>query len=246
MKHLYLLASLLVVCLTFTKTYSTPSTQIWIPSTDVQAFMKPHIGWDIYATTNGSAPVQAGLVSNGGITMGLLPFHKVGLEVGVDYRDLSGVHSNPVYFNAKLGIPEDSLFKWQPAIAIGAYDFGTKKNLTNYNVTYGLLAKTLPIVGRISFGGYKGMGPDALWTSGKGKVENAGVLVSWDRVMSEISDKLWLAVDFQSGHNGYGALSFGAAWNFAPNVGVIAGYDIYNDKDLAKPTFTLQFDINAF
>ena len=246
MKKLFLAVMVCIVCFGTTKTYSTPSTQIWIPSTDIQAFLKPHIGWDAYATTNGNAAAQFSFISNGGLTMGLLPFNKVGLEAGVDYRDLSGTHGNPIYFNAKLGVPEDSLFKFQPAIAIGAYDFGTKKNVTNYNVTYGLLAKTFPIVGRISVGGYKGMGPDVLWTSSKGKVENSGALVSWDRVMSEISDKLWLAIDYQSGNNGYGALSFGGAWNFAPNVGVILGYDIYNDKDLAKPTFTFQVDINAF
>jgi len=29
-----------------------------------------------------------GAVTNGGITVGVLPFSKVGLEIGVDYRDL--------------------------------------------------------------------------------------------------------------------------------------------------------------
>lgn len=218
---------------------ATPSTQIWIPSTDVQGFLNPHFGWDVYLTNTGT-----GTVSNGGITMGVLPFKKVGLEVGIDYRDLSGDHRYPVYFNAKLGTPEDAFFKYMPAIAVGGFDFGTKDSFSNYNVTYGLIARTFPVVGRLSVGGYTGLGPDNLWTSSKGKVENSGVLASLDRTMTEISSKLWIGIDYMSGKNWYGGLSFGASWNWAPNVSTIIGYDIWNDKDLEKPTVTFQVDIN--
>ena len=240
MRGLLIAAVVSVLCLGSTKTYSTPSTQIWIPSTDIQGFLKPHLGWDVYTNAD-----TDGLISNGGLTIGLLPFNKIGLEAGIDYRDVNGGHRSPILFNAKLGIPEDSLFAFQPAIAVGLYDFGVKKDVWDYNVTYGLLAKNIWKLGRFSFGGYKGLGPDALWTGSDGVV-NSGVLASWDRTMSEISDKLWLAVDFQSGKNGYGAFSFGAAWNFTPTTGVIFGYDIYNDSDVYKPTFTFQVDINAF
>jgi hypothetical protein len=226
------------LCLT-TVILATPSTQIWIPSTDIQGFLNPHFGWDVYLTNTGT-----GTVSNGGITMGVLPFKKVGLEVGIDYRDLSGDHRYPVYFNAKLGTPEDAFFKYMPAIAVGGFDFGTKDSATNYNVTYGLIARTFPIIGRLSVGGYTGLSPDKLWTSSDGKVNKSGVLASLDRTMTEISSKLWLAIDYQSGNNGYGALSFGASWNWAPNVSTILGYDIYNDSNLAKPTVTFQLDIN--
>ncbi len=220
---------------------ATPSTQIWIPSTDVQAFLKPHIGWDIYMNTFGN-----GLISNGGVTMGVIPSEKLGLEIGIDYRDGSGVHGNPILFNAKLGLAENTFSNFMPAIAIGGYDFGVKDNVSNYNVTYGLISKNIWKLGRLSFGGYKGLGPDELWMSSKGTVRDAGVFLSWDRVISELTDKLWLAVDFQSGNNSYGALSFGAGWSFASNVGVIIGYDIYNDSDISEPTFTMQFDINLF
>ena len=78
-----------------------------------------------------------------------------------------------------------------------------------------------------------------------GNKENDGVLLSWDRTMSEISDKLWLAADYQGGDNALGAFSFGASWAFSKNVSVIFGYDIYNEKKLAgENTFTTQVDIN--
>ena len=63
--------------------------------------------------------------------------------------------------------------------------------------------------------------------------------------MTEISDKLWLAVDYMGGNNVMGAFSFGAAWAFSKNVSVIAGYDIYNQRSLAGAnTLTFQVDIN--
>jgi hypothetical protein len=221
--------------------FATPSTQIWIPSTDIQAFMNPHIGWDIYL-----GPYDNGVVSNGGITIGVLPFSKVGMEIGVDYRDINGVHQSPVYFNAKIGTPEDSLFKFMPAIAIGGYDFGTSA-LTNDNLVYGLIAKNIWKLGRFSIGGYKGavLGNRTLFAvASTGSIDDYGLLVSWDRTISELSDKLWLAVDYQSGYSGYGAGSFGLSWSFAPNMSAILAYDIYNDGAALKPTVTIQFDIN--
>ena len=235
---------------------ATPSTQIWIPSTDVQAFLNPHFGWDSYIKVMGTEAT----VTNGGITMGVLPFKRIGLEIGIDYRDygfmnndntgntnLGGVagHDYPVYFNAKLGVPEDAFFKYMPAAAIGAFDMGTKSSgvgLTSFNISYGLLAKNIWKLGRFSAGYYFG-NDKALLVA---KDQANGVLLSWDRTMTELTNKLWLAVDYQGGKNSYGALSFGAAWTFAPNVSVIVGYDIWNDSQNLKPTVTVQVDINAF
>jgi hypothetical protein len=45
------------------------------------------------------------------------------------------------------------------------------------------------------------------------------------------------------GDNAYGALSYGVAWKFAPNVGVILGMDKYNNTNF-KSTYTLQVDID--
>jgi len=226
--------------------YATPSTQIWIPSTDVQPFLSPHLGWDVYLNAFGG-----GLVSNGGVTIGVLPAKKIGLEVGIDYRDISGDHLDPLYFNAKCGVPEGAFFPHMPAIAVGGYDFGTKKNVTTYNILYGLIAKNIWKAGRLSVGAYKGaVGADAgalfAAASEPEKIDDVGLLVSWDRTLAEISDKLWTAIDFQSGRSGYGAVSFGFAWNFAPNAGVIVGYNVYLDREAIKPTVTIQWDANLW
>jgi hypothetical protein len=233
---------------------ATPSTQIWIPSTDIQAFKSLHVGLDIYLNT--MSPAAPNLITNAGLTIGVLPFKKIGLEVGIDYRDIDGNHLNPVFFNAKLGIPEGSFGAWMPAVAVGGYDFGTSYTatdnpavyVTSYNVVYGLIAKNIWKLGRFSVGGYKGaVGADEKLTfyvpSDPTKIESAGVLASWDR---GLSDKLWASVDFMSGSNGYGALSFGVSWSFAPNASVILGMDFFNDREALKPAVTLQFDGNLF
>jgi len=233
-----------------TAAFATPSTQIWIPSTDVQAFKTGHLGIDNYVRADrrddGSRDPN---VYDIGLTAGVLPFEKVLMEVGIDYLSVGNNYDNyPVYFNAKLGTPEDSLFKYSPALAIGGYNFGTNSDSdslfrTDQNIIYALAAKTLPVIGRLSAGYFSGN--DEVLLDQNGKKENDGVLLSWDRAMPEISDKLWLAVDYQGSDSAMGAFSFGGSWAFTKDVSLILGYDVYNNQKIAgKNTFTTQLDIN--
>ncbi len=239
-----------LVALASSSALATPSTQIWIPSTDVQAYKTVHLGIDNYLRTDRKSdgtrdpnPYDLGL------TAGVLPFEKVQLEVGVDYIVNGTTYDNyPLYLNAKLGTPENSLFNNSPALAIGGYNFGTNSNSgsalrTDQNIVYALAAKTLPVVGRLSAGYFTGN--DKVLLDENGKKQNDGILLSLDRTISEISDNLWAAVDYQGGNSAMGALSFGVAWSFTKNVSLIVGYDIYNnDKVAGKNTFTTQLDIN--
>ena len=247
---------LLVICIVLCSLsgeliFSTPSTQIWIPSTDFQKWKTMHLGLDNYIRTSKIDGIRGAGMFDLGLTTGLLPFEKFQGEIGVDYLSMgdSNYDDHPIYFNAKIGLPEDALFKGSPSLALGAYNFGLKKNLTNYNILYGEIAKTIPVLGRVSVGYYTGN--DKLLVDENLKKANNGLLLSWDRTMSEISDKLWLAVDYQGGKNYLGALSFGASWAFSKNVSVIFGYDIYNNKNAYyntdnqnANTFTAQVDIN--
>lgn len=163
--------------------------------------------------------------------------------------------------NIKIGTPEESLFKFSPAIAVGGYNLGPSLNkgsapglgasgaASGQNIVYGLVAKTIPAIGhvpslgRISIGYYRGS--ERALVNTNNKPANDGVLMSWDRTMSELSDKLWFAVDYQGGENVDGALNVGFSWSFAKNVSVIFGYDMYTKKELAgEDTFTTQLDIN--
>jgi len=242
---------------------ATPSTQIWIPSTDVQAYKTLHLGIDNYFRASGKGSfgnpnVRDNNVYDIGLTAGVLPFEKLQMEIGVDYMSL-GIEPNdnhPVMGNFKIGTPEDSLFKFSPALAVGMYNIGVSQEqstaplvVSGQNIVYALAAKTLPAIGpvpslgRISAGYYRGA-KRALINTG-GNADNDGILLSWDRTMSEISDKLWLAVDYMSGHNVNSATNVGFSWAFAKNVSVIFAYDIYKEKSLAgNNTFTTQLDIN--
>jgi hypothetical protein len=245
---------------------ATPSTQIWIPSTDIQAFKTVHLGIDNYFRASSEPYGRDVNVMDVGLTAGILPFEKIQAEIGFDYLTIAANpnDNHPFSFNAKIATPEDSIFKFSPALAVGIYNCGP----TNYgitgdgvtprapfitsgqNIVYALAARTLPIVGRISAGGYHGSAralQDTRVTVDPtvNHSANDGVLVSWDRTMTEITDKLWLAVDYMGGNNVDGAVSFGASWAFSKNVSLIFGYDIYTKKALAGAnTFTTQLDIN--
>jgi hypothetical protein len=230
---------------------STPSTQIWIPSTDIQKWKTMHLGIDSYLRTAKTEGVRGAGITDLGLTAGFLPFDKIQGEIGVDYLYMgdSNYDDHPFYFNLKIGMPEGAIFKGSPAIALGAYNIGTKKDLTNYNILYGVIAKTIPVLGRLSAGYYTGN--EKLLVDENLEKSNNGVLFSWDRTMSEISDKLWLAIDYQGGMNYLGSINFGASWAFSQNVSVIIGYDVYNNKNAYYNTnnqnansFTAQVDIN--
>ncbi|HVS52458.1 MAG TPA: hypothetical protein VHD62_08890 [Opitutaceae bacterium] len=230
---------------------ATPSTQIWSPSTDVQPYKVWHLGLDSYTRTTSKGAVTNN-VYDAGLTVGVLPYEKVQLETGIDYLETgtnSAADHSPIYFNAKLGTPEGSLGSGSPAFAVGGYNFGTKTGVTTQNIAYGLLAKTLPktsslpSLGRISLGYYRGS--KRVLVDENGYAAEDGMILTWDRTMSEISDKLWLAVDYASGRSANGALNFGFAWSFAKNTSVIFAYDIYNNKKTGgKDTVTIQLDIN--
>jgi hypothetical protein len=247
----HLISAILLFVLISEYSFPTPSTQIWIPSTDFQKWKTIHLGLDNFIRTERTNGVRGAGIFDLGLTTGLLPFEKIQGEIGVDYLSMgdSNYDNYPVYFNAKIGMPEGAMFKGSPAIAIGVYNIGLKKNLTDYNILYGAVAKTIPVFGRVTVGYYSG-NKKVLVDENLNKA-NTGLLLSWDRTMSEISDKLWIAVDYQGGKNYLGALNIGASWAFSKNVSVILGYGIYNNKNAYyntgnqnASTFTAQVDIN--
>lgn len=225
----------------------TPSTHIWAPSTDIQGFRLLHIHHDLYIPTyQDNSGHRVPSINDLGLSIGILPWKKFNAEVGFDYRSGLGVADDyPLYFNAKFGIPENAFGKGFPAIGIGVYDFGLKSDITDDNLIYAKLARTVPGVknsfGRVSVGYFTGN--DKLLLDDHGAKDNSGVMVAWERTMPEISDKLWLCLDYQGTKSLYGSFNYGAAWKFSDNVAVIVGYDIYNNPSLVN-TFTWQLDID--
>lgn len=241
------LAAVAILCLAPLAANATPSTQIWIPSTDIQKYKSVHLNVDNYVAAekeaNGTWKAPLFVI---GPTVGVLPYEKVQAEAGFDVMKAGLSADNyPVYLHAKAGTPEGAVFAGSPALALGGYNFGLKNNVTDQNIVYGLAAKNLYGFGRVSAGYFSGN--DKVLLDDNGDKANTGLLLSWDRTISEISDKLWAAVDYQGGDSALGALSFGLSWAFAPNTSVIFGYDVYNnDKIAGANTFTVQLDINLW
>ena len=244
------LAALALCGLTASIAAATPSTQVWIPSTDIQPYKTVHLNFDTYlrANTNDDGSRTPPVVVIGP-TVGILPYEKIQAEVGFDVISGGGdLDKYPLYGHFKIGMPEDNT--WIPAVAVGMYNIGTKSGdvrngelATRQDIAYALVAKTFPVVGRLSAGYFTGN--KKVLVDENGNSDEKGVLLSWDRTMKEISDKLWLAVDYQGSKSAMGALSFGASWAFAKNVSVLLGYDIYNKKATGgENTVTLQLDIN--
>lgn len=226
--------------------YATPSTHIWAPSADIQPYKVVHLTHDVYApVSKDAADARVAPLTNLGLEVGVLPFEKVNMEVGFDIIQAgTAADANPVYYNLKIGTPENSLGQGLPALAVGSYLIGTKKDVTDYNVMYGKAAKTVGNIGKFSVGYYTGN--DKLLLDDKGEKANDGILLCWEKTVTEVSDKLWVAVDYMGGDNALGTLNVGFAWSFTPNVSVIFGYDMLNNQDLTgvADTFTTQLDIN--
>ncbi|MGC4117031.1 MAG: hypothetical protein QM765_21210 [Myxococcales bacterium] len=250
-KRLVSSAALVATLAVSARVAATPSTQIWIPSPDVQKFETLHLNYDVYARPGRTPLLMLGP------TVGVLPFEKVQAEVGFDlmFQGNSDLDSNPLYFHGKVAVPEDAFFHWQPSLALGIYNVGTRRSATvntMQNIGYALVGRTLPYLGRLSAGYYLGNAAVLRTNVLPGdtsvtRADNHGLMLSWDRTMSEISDKLWFAVDFQQGQNFLGAINAGVSYAFTKDISVIVGYDHYWNHTMAgKDTFTVQLDVNLF
>src|SRR5256885_13519864 len=128
--------------------FATPSTTYWTPATsDVQPYNVWHIGVDNYFRLSRTQEEQDNFQFDSfptdvGLTVGVLPFEKLNLEVGIDGL-FPGTRFHPalrsigrsVLFNAKLGAPEGALFgDWFPAINVGIFNVGTKSEVTDKNI----------------------------------------------------------------------------------------------------------------
>jgi hypothetical protein len=210
--------------------FATPSTQVWNPSTDIQGKGSLHLGIDNYYSVVDNKEKPYASPTYVGLTYGLIDR----LEVGIDLAEPS---ADPLYFNAKYGFAENGGL---PAFAVGVFNAGTKSDATDYNILYGVVAKTVPALGRLSLGYYSGN--DKLLIDENGEKANTGLIATWDKALT---DKIWASVDYASGKSSYGSLSAGFSYAFSSKLSVIFGYVIYNnDKLNPNNQFTTQLDIN--
>jgi hypothetical protein len=221
--------------------FATGSGIVWIPSTDVQPFKIVRFGIDNYFTIFKKGVANGGMAfpTDIGLTIGVLPqSFPVHLEAGFDLME---PQDSPWSLNAKAGVQEDLFFTGSPAIAAGVGSVGFQAGVTDYNIFYAVASRMLPVAGRLTVGYYSGN--EKILRDQKGIPNQHGVILGWDRAFPELSDNLVLAVDYQDGVHAFGAFSVGATWNFTKNIGVMLGYNFYNNGFFPN-TFTTQLDIN--
>jgi len=229
--------------------YATPSTEYWTPCViDFQPYGVGHIGYDSYTTAGKKGTKKGSLPNDYGLTYGVLPFKKLQAEVGIDALEPA---DDPLYFNAKIGSPENALFDNSPALEMGIFNVGTKKNVTNYNILDFITGKTLPFnLGRVHLGYYYGNKKTLL--SGSGKKENTGAMFAYDYGFHPVKDekgqeynKLVFAADWATGKNAIGGGGVGMYYYFTPAISLLTGPVWFTDKTLnGSMKWTLQLDIN--
>jgi hypothetical protein len=229
--------------------FATPSTTYWTPATtDIQSFGILHIGVDNYFTVFRKAKDDASdFATDVGLTIGVLPFEKLQMEVGIDLLEPT---DHPIFFNAKIGTPEGSLFNGSPALNLGIFNVGTEKNETNQNIVFGLVGKTIPRIGRLHVGPY--FGNRKALVDKHGDSENKGFMIGFDCGFSPSKDhegseynKIVLAADYASGKNSIGGGGVGLYYYFTKDISLLTGPVWFNEESInGKWKWTIQLDIN--
>jgi predicted porin len=197
---------------------ATPSTIIYIPSTDTYPKGTAHMDVDTVFTI-GQAGNNTSVTSIGG-TYGVTDR----LEVGLDYVTDT---TNPLIGNAKYKVWNDDRF----AIAVGAWLLGDP-GTTGANQFYGLASYSAD-AGRFAIG----FGRGSRRTLGTGENQ---LWLSYDKALN---DKWWVGADYVSGSSPMGSLNLGVGYTLADNVSMILGYDFYNAAG-PTDTATVQLDVN--
>jgi hypothetical protein len=210
--------------LTCTVALATPSTLVWIPSTDIQTNNTWHLGVDNYFSPTAGTRSATDIGPEYGFWNGRA-------EAGFDYL---GGQDDPLFFNLKFLLTPEQ--KSVPAVAVGIYNVGTKSGVTDDDMLFVVGSKTFGAA-RLTLGYSHGN------RSTLGQGENM-LLAGIDGYLTK-DKKWWGAVDYQNGQSAFGALSFGVAYYFTPKISLILGYDIYDNQTLnPDSTITTQLDVN--
>lgn len=241
---------LLTLILSAGAAQATSSSTMWTPMTlDIQPYGVLHWGVDNYFTVFREADDGAGdFPTDAGLTVGILPFEKFQMEIGIDVLEPS---DNPIFFNAKLGAPEGALFSGAPALQVGIVNAGTEQDVTDYNIVYGVIGKTIPGIGRLSVGPY--VGNSKLLVNAQGEKENDGFMVGFDRGFMPVQDaegnqfkRLVFAADYASGDNALGGGGVSLYYYFTRNIALLTGPVWFNEEAInGKWKWTIQLDINV-
>lgn len=224
--------------------HSTPSTTYFTPCTiDIQAAGVTHLGVDNYFGVGSNDPSRTDeLPVDVGPEWGAQLGPKLAAEYGFDV--VSSPYTTPFFLNAKLGYRENTISKNAPAVQLGFFGFGTKRDTTDnqQDIAYLVVGKSLP-GGKTRVAASYYVGNAASLKSSTGDVQNTGFMVAMDRQL--VPGKWALAADYASGNNVIGGGGVGIYYYFTPDISLLTGPVWFNDSGLnGSVKATLQLDIN--
>lgn len=176
-----------------------------------------------------------------GFTLGLFSWEDLlSSEIGIDYLAATDY---PFFFNGKLSLSENKLFRNSPSFAFGIFNIGTKAGQTNFNTVDLVLGKTLPNGGSFYIGGFVGSR-----TMGKNR---AGAMVGYMQGFCDAVDgegakyqKWTILADLATGRNALGGGGLGIMYSFSSRIALITGPNWFTDADFnGRWKWTIQFDI---
>jgi hypothetical protein len=245
MKKALRLAAAVAVLATSSVAQATTSTTFWTPATTyTQPYLVPHLTMDTYFAERGDLPLTTGL------TIGVLPFEKLQAEVGFDLF-YPGVTSETLSLNGRVSVPEGA-FGALPGLSVGIQGVGFEKDVSDYNMLHGTIAKTLPYVGTLAVGGYYALNEDLLvddLVDGR-PVDRSGFMASWVSPAIAIGkpalDKIFLMADVMTGDHAFGAVGAGVGLYFTESIALLTGPVFFLNEDAVGQStmWTMQLDVD--
>lgn len=160
-----------------------------------------------------------------GINVGLYTFDKWQIDAGLDYLFNT---KNPLFFNAKIGTEEGTIFEGSPSFSFGIYNVGTsiKTHDNIFNVVFGKKIENWNM--RFFVGFFRGNR-----TMGR---ERFGITGAFEWVLAEAFDKkgekynkALFSADYASGKNNMGGGGVALTYYMNPEFNIQAGPVWFND-----------------
>jgi hypothetical protein len=225
---------------------ATPTSLFWTNCiTDVLETGDGHIDVDDYFTVFNRRGHGQFFNPDVGFLVGLFTWHDLSMEAGFDYL---GGADNPLFFNGKIGMKEDKLFKHAPSFSLGIFNWGTRtktKKRTNQNVINFVLGKSFEnfLIDNLYVAGYSGN--KALGKVRQGFMVGATKSFCKDKYCDGKEYYRWeLAGDWASGNNFIGGGGVALIYYFTPDISIETGPVWFNsEKYNGKWKWSTQIDI---
>ncbi|MCX6344322.1 MAG: hypothetical protein NT018_04520 [Armatimonadetes bacterium] len=237
-----LIAGLILTLVCASVSLAAPSSTFWTPcSIDIQPAGTVSIGVSNFLAFGSSNFRDVG-ATDIGLQFGTKINSKLAAEYGLDI--ISSPFITPFFLNVKIGYRENTLSDNAPALQIGFWGGGTKKDNKDFrqNIVFLTAGKTLSDGRtRLMVSYYVGNARSLL--SSVGEIECNGYMLAIDHRIG--SGKWVLAGDYASGQNLIGGGGFGVYYHFCANTNALLGPVWFNDKGLNGSTkILLQINIS--